>query len=99
MSKAFDSVNSNCLLQALYRIKIPVSFINIFEKLTHNRENIVLTTHGNTEPYKVEDRIDQGDIISPLLWRIFYDPLISKIAESKFDYKMKENWTSNLRLS
>ncbi|RHZ72733.1 hypothetical protein Glove_239g8 [Diversispora epigaea] len=53
-------------------------------------------SHGNTLAYNVKDGIDQGDIISPLFWRIFYDPLVHRIAESKLGYTMKEKWISNL---
>ena len=98
MSKAFDSVNSDCLVLALRRIKAPEWFIHLMKNLLNNRENIVLTMHGNTDPYKVEDGLDQGDIISPLMWRIFYDPLISHIAKSGLGYTMNECWTNDLCL-
>jgi len=68
------------------------------KNLLNNRENIVLTVHGNTNPYKVEDGLDQGDIISPLMWRIFYDPLISRISKSGLGYTMNERWTNDLCL-
>ena len=98
MSKAFDSVNSDCLVLALRRIKTPEWFIHLMKNLLNNRENIVLTIHGNTDSYKVEDGLDQGDIISPLMWRIFYDPLISRIAKSGLGYTMNECWTNDLCL-
>src|SRR6185312_10027809 len=39
--------------------------------------------------------------ISPLLWRIFYDPLLYRIAEDEsLSYTMSVNWpTGNLRTS
>jgi len=39
--------------------------------------------------------------ISPLLWRIFYDPLLCRIAEDEsLSYTMSVNWpTGNLRTS
>ncbi|RHZ78512.1 hypothetical protein Glove_162g73 [Diversispora epigaea] len=64
--------------------------------LLENRFNQVITVHGNTAEYKVKDGIDQGDIISPLLWRIFYEPLICRIANSKLEYVMSEKWVGNL---
>ncbi|RHZ80984.1 hypothetical protein Glove_130g82 [Diversispora epigaea] len=96
MSKAFDSVSIESLILALCRIRIPERFVSLIEKLLHNKENQVLTSHGNTLAYNVEDCIDQEDIISPLFWRIFYDPLVHQIAESKLGYTMKEKWISNL---
>ncbi|RHZ77019.1 hypothetical protein Glove_186g87 [Diversispora epigaea] len=55
MSKAFDSVNSDSLDAALRRIKVPEHFINMIGSILQNRENQVITIHGNTLPYKVED--------------------------------------------
>ncbi|RHZ78707.1 hypothetical protein Glove_157g58 [Diversispora epigaea] len=98
MSKVFDSVSAESLILALRHIKIPKRFISLIEKLLRNRENQVLTSHGNMLVYNVEDGIDQGDIISPLFWQIFYNPLVHRIAESKLGYTMKEKWISNLHL-
>ncbi len=47
--------------------------------------------------FTAEDGIDQGDTISPLLWRIFYDPLLSALQKnSSRGYKMKVNWPLNI---
>ncbi|CAG8784128.1 13822_t:CDS:1, partial [Gigaspora rosea] len=40
----------------------------------------VITDYGLTNPYTVEDGVDQGKTISPILWVIYYDPLISRIS-------------------
>ena len=41
--------------------------------------------------------IDQGEIISPLLWIIYYDPLFSKIKkENGIGYKMEHSWKNDL---
>ncbi|CAG8795891.1 10061_t:CDS:1, partial [Gigaspora rosea] len=32
-----------------------------------------------TKAYEVEDGLDQGGTMSPIFWRIYYDPLIAKI--------------------
>jgi hypothetical protein len=32
-----------------------------------------------TEEYYVQDSIDQGEVWSPLLWRIFYDALLMRL--------------------
>jgi hypothetical protein len=51
---------------------------------------------GLTNPYKVQDGIDQGDTISPLLWRIFYDPLLQEVEDKCKGYQMKTTWIDNL---
>ncbi|RHZ51423.1 hypothetical protein Glove_478g56 [Diversispora epigaea] len=48
MSKAFDSVSAELLILVLRRIRIPECFVSLIEKLLRNRENQVLTSHGNT---------------------------------------------------
>ena len=31
--------------------------------------------------FEINDGIEQGEVLSPLVWRIFYDPLLEKIQE------------------
>ncbi|KAG9303721.1 hypothetical protein G9A89_018618 [Geosiphon pyriformis] len=39
----------------------------------------IMTDFGLSNSYKVQDGLDQSKIFSPLLWRIFYDPLLCEI--------------------
>jgi exonuclease III len=96
MSKAYDRVNIYMLERALKRIKIPKGFIEIIVDLFTERTNQVFTYHGITEPYEVLTGIDQGEIISPLLWCIYYDPLLSEIKKRKMGYKLKANQVLNI---
>ena len=82
MSKAYDSVNLDLLKLALERIQIPFQLCNIIINLLTNRTNRVITNLGLTKSYDVNNGIDQGETITPLLWRIYYDPLINKISTS-----------------
>src|SRR5215210_1354023 len=86
MSKAYDSININMLTKAMARIFIPSQIINILLALNQERNNQVITAHGLTESYPVIGGIDQGDTISPLLWRIYYDPLLSKVSKQHKGY-------------
>ncbi|KAG9302831.1 hypothetical protein G9A89_009608 [Geosiphon pyriformis] len=38
-----------------------------------------MTDFGLSNGYKVHDGLDQGEVFSPLLWRIFYDLLLCKV--------------------
>jgi hypothetical protein len=40
--------------------------------------------------------IDQGEVISPLLWCIYYDPLLCQIQDNNEGYNMKHNFRENL---
>ena len=43
--------------------------------------------------------IDQGEIMSPLLWIIYYDPVFSKIKKMKgIGYTMEHHWKRDLSL-
>ena len=81
MSKAYDLVNRNNLIKALKRIKLPNKFIEFISNSLKNRTNQIISDFGFTESFKVGNGIDQGEIMSPLLWVIYYDPLFSKIEK------------------
>ncbi|EXX66052.1 hypothetical protein RirG_127550 [Rhizophagus irregularis DAOM 197198w] len=86
ISKAYDSVSSISLKKAMERIKLLEQWINLVLDISHNRFNRVIVNNDLTEEYKVEDGIDQGEVWSPLLWRIFYNPLLCKLNDKREDY-------------
>src|SRR3954453_2129112 len=79
MVKAFDSVGLTPLRKAMERLKIPEHTISYIIDLFDKRVIRVITAQGLSEPFVGADGIDQGETISPLLWRIFYDPLLCRI--------------------
>ena len=81
MAKAFDSVNLYSLQKAMDRIKIPSKISNLLINIFDQRQIQVITAVGNSNGFTARDGIDQGEVISPLLWRIFYDPLLCGIQQ------------------
>ena len=79
MSKAYDIVHVPLLIKALNRIKIPKTIQHIILDILSHRQNQIITNLGNTQHYIVQDGIDQGETITPILWRIYYDPLLAKV--------------------
>src|SRR5437870_7267365 len=79
ISKAFDSIDTNMLRLAMSRLRIPARFVDLTIDLFSNRFNSIITAFGNTSPYKVQIGIDQGEVISPLLWVIYIDPLLTML--------------------
>jgi len=79
ISKAFDSMDTNMLRLSMERLKIPNNFITLTLELFTNRSNMVITSFGSTSHYKTHIGIDQGETISPLLWMIYIDPLLTKL--------------------
>ncbi|GBC05572.1 hypothetical protein RclHR1_00630019 [Rhizophagus clarus] len=85
ISKAFDSVHLTMLKFTLERIRLPASSVQLILSLFMNRSNQVFTAHGDTPSYWVRIGIDQGEVISPLLWVIYIDPLLSVLKKEMLD--------------
>ena len=96
-AKAFDTVNLEMLQKAMKRIKIPNKAINFIINLFKNRTLKAITEYGLTQEIIAGDGLDQGETISPLLWRIFYDPLLNKIQKDpQLGYTMEVKWHQDL---
>ena len=96
MSKAYDSVNIQLLMKALKRLNKPNQLVNILINLLSNWSNQIITNLGLTPSYEVQDGIDQGETITPLLWRIYYDPLISHIYNTYTGYTATTKWLTQI---
>src|SRR6266498_3984248 len=89
MRKAYDSVSIDSLKLALTRIDLPTPFVNWIANLFSGRKMAVITHFGLSNYFTGNDGIDQGDAISPLLWRIFYDPMLIAIQRKNTAYTME----------
>ncbi|EXX64219.1 hypothetical protein RirG_144880 [Rhizophagus irregularis DAOM 197198w] len=97
ISKAYDSVLGFLLIKALERLKIPEGFVDIVEEIFYNRENRVMVQNDYTNFYEVEDGIDQGEVWSPILWRIFFEPLLDRLKkEDSWGYEIKAQEIINI---
>ena len=70
------------------RVKIPTLCINFILDFFTCRQNAVLTKGGLSNYYDVKIGIDQGEVISPLLWCIYFDPLLCEIADLHKGYTL-----------
>ena len=59
------------------------TYINILKNLHQTRRSSIITAHGLTDAYTVQDGLDQGETHAPILWRIFYDPLLVAVDRIK----------------
>ncbi|GBC00137.1 hypothetical protein RclHR1_03760001 [Rhizophagus clarus] len=59
--------------------------------LFKDRTNQVITAYGKTTAYDVLTGIDQGEVISPVLWCIYYDPLLAEINKQNLGYTVSCN--------
>ena len=67
MSKAYDSIYIPLLIKAMQRIKLPELITNLIGNIFANKTNQIITNFDNTESYWVYDRVDQGEMIVPIL--------------------------------
>ncbi|GBC51595.2 ribonuclease H-like domain-containing protein [Rhizophagus irregularis DAOM 181602=DAOM 197198] len=67
------------------RIRLPASAVKFILSLFTKRTNRVFTAHGSTPAYRVRIGIDQGEVISPLLWVIYIDPLLTVLKNEMKD--------------
>src|SRR5215469_14661758 len=99
MSKAFDSISMDGLKISMERLDIPSNIINLLVNLFKDRKIRIITHYGLSEPFTAGDGIDQGEMISPLLWRIFYDPLLTYIdSEKTLGYTLSISSIDDVRL-
>lgn len=79
-SKAYDSILYPILRLSLLRLSLPLDFIDFYIKsCLQGRSSHIITTYGLTAPFEYGRGIPQGGVESPLLWIIFYDPLIVRL--------------------
>src|SRR5579859_2406020 len=108
MAKAFDSVSIEVLKATLTRIRMHQSIIALLTDIFKSHNMSIIIAFGNSKEFKPRVGIDQGDIISLLIWRIFYDPLLCMINErknigykltSKHEIDVKKNSAKDLKLN
>ena len=67
MSKAFDKININRLIDSYKRISISQEALNFIKFLYQDRKVKTITTYGLTDPISLYSGIEQGETFSPLL--------------------------------
>ena len=77
MSKAFDKININRQIDSCKRIGIPQEALNFIKFLHQDRKAKTITAYGLTDPISLYSGIEQGETFFPLLWKIYYDPILS----------------------
>ena len=61
------------------------------------RQTRIITALDLTEAITAGNRIEQGEVILPLIWRIFYYPLLTKVKENTLlSYELEVSWQKNL---
>src|SRR5215216_203580 len=96
LSKAFDRVDLTYLKHALERIKVPSLAVDLIINLFTSRKNAVFIAQGISDFYDVKIGIDQGEVISPLLWYIYLYPLLCEVANLNKGYSIEHHGLTDL---
>ena len=96
LSKAYDWIDLNMLKLAMKRIKIPELIIKLILNLFTDSKKAIIGNNRIFEKFTSIIGIDQEEVISPLLFTIYYDPLLTEINDLKYGYNMKHEWKNNV---
>ena len=100
MKKAYDSELLKTLHVALCRVKLPAKIISFIIELFKGRRVKIITKFGLIEEFEADDGIEQGETISPLVWWIFYNPLLRKIQDNKkLGYEVSSSHIVDLQMN
>ena len=69
------------VIGGLSRLKIDSALRRILQKSTQTRKSRILTSVGPTEYFNPQKGIEQGDPLSPIIWNIFYDEVLTSLNE------------------
>ena len=86
--KAYDTVPFTAVKEGLKRIHVPTSFITLLENMETSRMLDIITPHGKTATFHPGKGLPQGELMAPILWAIFYDPLLCKLQSMAKGYNL-----------
>jgi len=91
LTKAFDRVQLNDVLNILNDHNIPQNIIQIIRLLNENSTTKVRVGQELSNEVPTSDGVRQGDSLSPLLFNLIMDKIIQNIEETGRGYKMGSN--------
>ena len=90
IKKAYDSVEPDYLVETLNILGFPTTFIKLMENIYNNSIASILTNSGTTDPFIISKGVKQGCPLSPTLFIIFIEPLLSWLNDSQLGVHIKD---------
>ena len=88
ISKAFDSVNHNTLMEKLLSCGIPYKYVNLLRYIYNNQFVKVRYKSSLSKEWKVNNGVRQGGVLSGLFFSIYIDSMIHNISQMKQGCRM-----------
>ena len=89
--KAYDTVPFDAIQTCCKRLQMPDSLVQYIHTLISNRDTTIITPFGETDTLTVNGGVPQGDALSPILWAIFYDPMLVKLQNLEKGYNLSNS--------
>lgn len=96
--KAFDSVEIPAVLEAIEQHGVDQTYINILRHIYQNATSFI-RLHRDSEPFKLEKGVRQGDCISPKLFTACLEQIFRELDWEEMGIKIDGEWLSNLRFA
>ena len=91
IAKAYDSVEIWAMKQTLEAYGLDDEDIKILMSMLEGNKSKLLTAFGPTEDIEIKSGVRQGDVISPILFSIFLDPLLRWLEKGTDPYRIGNN--------
>ena len=83
IKKAYDSVEHDYLVETLATLGFPLDFVELIKNIYTNSVASIITNTGTTNPFEISKGVKQGCPLSPTLFSLFIEPLLTWLNESK----------------